>query len=122
VAGNTIRWSPNTLGPGMAGFSARLTTVLKGFFEYQETHVQDYMRSNAPWTDRTGNARQGLFAKAFQDGDNHGIVCYHTMPYGIWLEVKNEGQYSIIVPTIQAEGRRIMSQMNKLMDKMRAVS
>lgn len=105
----------------MKGFSAKLHLVLKGYFEYQETKVQDHMRSNAPWTDRTANARQGLFAKAFQDGLNHGIVCYHTMPYGIWLEVKNNGQYAIIVPTIQVKGREVMAQMNRLLDKMRVV-
>ena len=121
MASNSIRWSGN-LRPGVEGFGARLNVVLKGFFEYQESKVQDYMRTKAPWTDRTANARQGLFARAYQREGAHGIVCYHTMPYGIWLEVKNEGQYAIIVPTIQAEGRRIMGQMNKLMDKMRAVS
>lgn len=118
MAGNTIRWSPNTLLPGIEGFSTRFNLKLKGFFEFQETKVQDYMRNNAPWKDRTANARQGLFAKAFQAEGTHGIICYHTMPYGIWLEVKNNGEYAIIVPTIQAEGRRIMVQMNKLVDRL----
>jgi hypothetical protein len=122
VAKTGITWTPNTLKASVAGFGPRLTLVLKGFFEYQESRVQDHMRANAPWTDRTANARQGLFAKAFQDGDNHGIVCYHTMPYGIWLEVKNSGQYAIIVPTIQTQGRVVMAQMNKLLAKMRVVA
>lgn len=122
MAKSGFSWSYNTLKPGVVGFGPRLTLVLKGFFEYQETKVQDYMRTNAPWTDRTANARQGLFAKAFVDGMNQGIVCYHTMPYGIWLEVKNEGQYAIIVPTIQNQGRVVMAQMNKLLAKMRVVA
>ncbi len=122
MARSGFSWSPNTLKPGVIGFGPRLHLALKGFFEYQETKVQDYMRVNAPWTDRTANARQGLFAKAFNDGDNHGIVCYHTMPYGIWLEVKNSGQYAIIVPTIENQGRVVMGQMNKLLAKMRVVA
>jgi len=119
---NGIRWQSNTLSPGVAAFGPKLHLALRGFFEYQETRVQDYMRTNAPWTDRTANARQGLFAKAFSDLDSHGIVCYHTMPYGIWLEVKHNGEYAIIVPTIQHQGRQIMGQLNTLLSKMRAVS
>lgn len=82
-------------------------------------NVQDAARTNASWTDRTGNARQGLFAKA-QSGQRggHSIVLYHTMPYGIWLEVRWAGKYAIIAPTIQSEGRRIMSNVNKLLAMM----
>lgn len=118
---NNFVWTSDTLTPGLIGFSLKLDTVLGALMEYEETKVQDHMRSSAPWTDRTGNARQGLFAKAFKADGSHGIVCYHTMPYGIWLEVKSSGQYAVIVPTIQAEGVRVMRSVSKLLTKMKVV-
>jgi hypothetical protein len=109
---STFVWSPDTLTPGLAAFPVKLATRLGIFFEMQSNKVQDYMRNNAPWTDRTGNARQGLFAKSAKDGAGWVITAYHTVPYGIWLEVAHSGHYAIINPTIQAEGRRIMKDLN----------
>lgn len=117
----SVVWSSDTLSPGLHGFPVKLDAALGLFMEYNETKVQDYMRTRAPWTDRTGNARQGLFAKAYKREDVHGIVAYHTMPYGIWLEVKNDGQYAVITPTIQAEGQRIMRDVGKLLTKLGAI-
>lgn len=99
--------------------------------EREAQNVQDYARVNAKWTDQTGNARQGLFARHSTGGgrnakgqftgggkSTHNITLYHTMPYGIWLEVRWAGKYAIIVPTIQVEGARIMGNVNKLMAMM----
>lgn len=113
-----VVWTSDTLTPGLATFSTKLDAALGLFMEYNETKVQDYMRTKAPWTDRTGNARQGLFAKAYKHSGAHGIVAYHTMPYGVWLEVKHDGQFAIITPTIQSEGKRIMKDVGKLLTKM----
>ena len=119
--GGTIVWESDTLNPGLIAFPVRLAAALWTLMEFNETKVQDHMRSTAPWTDRTGNARQGLFAKAFKDAGEVGIVAYHTMPYGIWLEVKHEGQYAVITPTVPLEGARIMQEVSKLITAMRAV-
>jgi hypothetical protein len=122
VANNRIHWVSDTLSPGLERFPSKLEAGVALYFEYEESKVQDYMRANAPWTDRTANARQGLFCKAKSTPGNHALVCYHTMPYGIWLEVKNNGQYAIIIPTIQHEGARVMRGLSQLLSKMRAVT
>lgn len=114
---NRIVWETNEISPKLAGMKDTLDRALTIFMEYQSPKVQDYMRTNAPWTDRTGNARGGLFARAVE----HSIVCYHTVPYGIWLEVAHDGNYRIIEPTIQVEGKRIMGDIDQLMSMMAAV-
>lgn len=88
------------------------------YMEAQATKVQDYARKNAPWTDQTANARGGLFAEYSGSGTYHEIRLYHTVPYGIWLEVRWAGKYAIIAPTIKAERARIMEGLTKLLDKM----
>jgi hypothetical protein len=78
------------------------------------------MRQNAPWTDQTGNARNGLFAEAKHDwGRTHAIVLYHSVPYGIWLEVRHQGRYAIILPTAKEQG---MAVMNTLRDLLRSIA
>lgn len=57
-----------------------------------------YMRNNASWTDRTGNARNGLRATVVQGPDSVAIVLFHSVPYGVFLEVRWGGKYAIIAP------------------------
>jgi hypothetical protein len=80
--------------------------------------VANHMKTNAPWTDRTGNARNGLAAQPYDEGDAVGIVLYHQVSYGIWLEVRWGGRYAIINPTIDVMGPRVMSQYNNLLARL----
>jgi len=113
-----IKWTSDTLKPGLKAFPAVFHVRLDVFMDHEATKVQDYMRSNAPWTDRTSNARNGLFARATSGGVVHSIVAYHTVPYGIWLEVRHSGKYAIITPTIQYEGQRIMKDLQGFLGRM----
>ena len=68
--------------------------------DFQATQSEFFMRNNAPWTDRTGNARSGLFTATKREGKRFFILLSHTASYGIWLEVRFSGRYEIIVPTL----------------------
>lgn len=80
--------------------------------------VENYMKVNAPWQDQTGNARNGLFARAYIEGEEVGIVLGGSVPYQIWLEVRFSGRYAIIQPTIDAMGPRVMRDFSRLLDRM----
>ena len=79
--------------------------------------VENYMKLNAPWTDQTGNARNGLAARAYEDGDEIGIVLFHQVDYGIWLETRWSGRYAIINPTIDSMGPEVMARFERLLDR-----
>jgi hypothetical protein len=70
------------------------------------TVMQNDARTNAPWTDRTSNARTGLFGIAERDVARRLIVIYLShgvdIDYGKWLELAHGGKYAIIMPTIEA--------------------
>jgi hypothetical protein len=62
-----------------------------------------YAKENAPWQDRTTNARSGLQGGVVQNSQHdwtlwlgHGDDIY----YGIWLEVRWGGKFAIIQPTL----------------------
>ena len=106
-----------------AVFGPRLNRAISGFMLAQAPKVQSYARANASWTDRTGNARQGLFANYAAPGDGrHAINLYHTMPYGIWLEVRFAGRNAIIRPTIQSQAPLVMKAIEGMLSKIGAVA
>lgn len=112
----------DTLTPGLKKFPTTVEKAVAETVEFFTPRVEGSARSNAPWTDQTGNARNGLRANAFHEPPvRHGIILAHSVPYGIWLEVRWEGKYAIIVPTIKEQGRVLMATMNKLFRRMRAI-
>lgn len=82
---------------------------------YQSGHAVSYMKTNAKWTDRTGNARNGLdSAVLWNPGVSHAIRLFHRMWYGVFLESRWAGKYAIILPTIQRFGPDTMSMLQHL--------
>lgn len=132
MARDGIVWVHDTLKPGLKNSPEKMRRRITAVCEYNANDAQNKMRTGARWVDRTGNARQGLFAKAGGGGRERGaggrfvsggsksayyIVLYHTVPYGIWLEVKWNGKYAIILPTLQATGRNVMQDLNGLLQR-----
>ncbi|ADQ06506.1 conserved hypothetical protein [Caldicellulosiruptor hydrothermalis 108] len=71
-------------------------------------NLEAYAKENAPWTDRTGNARQGLHGGVDINGkDSYTLYLSHGVEYGIWLELAHDGNYAIVGPTIDAHLQRI---------------
>lgn len=85
--------------------------------KYHEAGAENAMKVGARWNDQTSNARNGLAARyAGSDGKVHGLVLFHQVPYGIWLEVRFDGRYAIIMPTVQATGPKVMATLQKILD------
>lgn len=118
MARSGIHLTEDTLSPRLAAFPGKINQALDGIMQYHEPQVARYMKDNAPWTDRTANARNGLDAKAYSDQNVHGIVAFHQVPYGIWLEVSNSGKYRIIVPTIISQGQEVMRTVRDVFRRM----
>lgn len=81
---------------------------------YSATHAEGYMKDNAPWTDRTGAARNGLGAQVVVSTNKVAIVLYHSVPYGVWLELRWDGKYAIIEPTMATVGPLFVETIGRL--------
>lgn len=111
MAKGHIHWYYDTLRPHLNLF---VVAADRGLTEYNESRaqdVQDYAQENAPWEDRTGAARDGLTAEARHDGMHYYIDLYHTVDYGIWLEIRWEGRFAIIQPTLEHFGPVVMEDL-----------
>jgi hypothetical protein len=109
-----IRWHTNPfVGNGRAAMlvlqmEVGLAAATAGFAK----EVEAYAKEHAPWHDRTGDARSGLTATAEQRLVRYTITLYHTVDYGIWLEVRWNGKYAIILPTIEHMGHVLMERLS----------
>lgn len=100
-----IEWDEGSLrqiDETLVAYGDRVIEAVKAVAKYFEPVLEEYARQNAPWTDRTGNARQTLHA--WSDELANDIVelwIGHGMEYGLWLEVRWGGRYAIVWPTIE---------------------
>lgn len=109
-----IRWSGNMTG-NLRTLGLRNKAAMVSTAKFVAPQIQADMRANASWTDQTGNARNGLFAVAQTSPNRVVIVLYHSVPYGIFLEVRWSGKYAIIAPSIQKWGPRFFALLAKAM-------
>lgn len=110
-------WDNRALLNQLGTFNARMDRAITATMGYHATRAVAYARINAPWKDRSTNARNGLFATAVRAAPRYAIVIGHRVPYGIWLETKWSGRYAIIRPTIDHEGPEVMMTIATLYGK-----
>ena len=83
-------------------------------FQVQAARSTAYMKTNAPWTDRTSAARNGLHAVATDNGSRFELLLSHAVQYGIWLEVKFSGRDAIILPSLRVAARELQARLDKM--------
>jgi len=71
---------------------------------FRDTFCEEYAfeaELNAPWTDRTGDARKLLKGEVIDKKGAIGIQLLHRVEYRKALETANDGNYAILKPTIE---------------------
>lgn len=103
----------------------KLQRALYGVVKYWDGPVEAYMKHNAPWNDRTSNARNGLSARAQKSASTiaastFAIVLSHSVDYGIYLEdgTRNMRARPIIMPTIHVYAPKVMRTLTKILDRL----
>lgn len=98
----------DSLTPGILLYEAEMMRIVYRVMADYAKEMVDYAQSNAPWEDRTGEARAGLDAVVLEHPVRPEIILYHTVDYGKWLEIRWSGLYAIIMPTIEDKGPGLM--------------
>lgn len=112
-----IRWvrPPSELASAVERYGERVLTAVTAVAQYVATAMQNDAKATAMWTDRTGNARTGLFGTAEADFAQRVVVLYlshsASLDYGVYLELANGGRYAVIMRTMQAHYDDLMSML-----------
>lgn len=123
VASNSeITWVTNSLKINLAGATAKATHYLAKTTDFYSLRSMSAAKKSAKWTDRSGNARNGLFSDYNIDsssaGSTYQIDLYHRVNYGVWLEIRWGGKWGIINRTVESEGPKFFATANAVMAKM----
>ena len=100
----TLHWQipPSVLGKNIGDYADKVLRLVFDLAQMFAAKIEAFAKANAPWTDRTGNARQGLTGRAFKSATAVTILLFHQAEYGIWLEVANAGRYAIILRALES--------------------
>jgi hypothetical protein len=119
---------PSDLGKAVQDYADKVEAALYAIASKWGQDAQDAARQQAPWEDRSGNARSGIFfaveglglgtmigevsaeAKALmkdvkvESAEGRGVIVVvsHTVFYGKYLETARGGKHAIIMSTIEA--------------------
>ena len=80
--------------------------------------ITDYMKQNAPWTDRTGDARANLYSVVQHAArQTVTILLSHgsLIPYGVYLEVLHAGRFAIIAPSVDVWGPQMLQGVRAIL-------
>lgn len=84
--------------------------VAEKIFQKAAADVRSEAQNNAPWADRTGDARAGLDTNVTNDAGLIELGLFHTVDYGLWLEVIQNGNFAIIMPTLESTAPRVFAE------------
>lgn len=113
-----VSWDDEEIARRLNSMPARIDAGLTAVIEREAPQSETYMKSHARWTDQTGNARQGLSARPERRRlETYMVVLFHTVSYGIWLEVRFSGRYAIIDPALRQRGEATMVSASRLFER-----
>jgi len=96
----------------MSDYERKVLFAVGQVAKYFEPIIETAAKENAPWMDRTGNARQSLHAYTERlSRDVVRLYLSHGVDYGVYLETKNGGAYAIIWPTLEEHIPRIRAML-----------
>lgn len=116
-----IRWTrpPSELATAVERYGERVLQAVAAVAQYTATAMQNDAKANAAWTDRTGNARTGIFGTSEADFAAKVVTIYLShgalIDYGVYLELANSGRYAVIMRTMQAHYEPLMAQLRDLL-------
>jgi len=97
----------DSIGPHLQYLVLHGRRNVTSYLRRQAVAVEVYMKANAPWEDRTGQARATVGTDVYDDDGEIVMELHHGVSYGQWLELIQGGRFAIIGPTLEALGDRI---------------
>jgi hypothetical protein len=106
------RWSidveEDSIDPRLGYLILNSRRNVTSYLHRQAAAVEARMKLTAPWQDRTGAARRGLYARVYDDGGEIVMEAGHSVSYGKWLELIQHGRFAVIMPTLEAVGPAVV--------------
>jgi len=93
---NDINIDISQVSQNLDGLTERLLQQIGILGEATGQKMKSYAQTNAPWTDRTGDARNRLEYESKKDETGVTVSIFHQMDYGVYLEQCNNEKFAIL--------------------------
>ncbi len=114
MSGSGFRWEGDLNEQRLQQIGPNIKRAMVAAAGKTAPEAEAWMKENARWTDRTGNARNGLGADVRVSSNKVAVIMYHSVPYGIWLEIRWDGRYAVIGPAVERFAPRMVDLVAKL--------
>src|ERR1700752_692723 len=95
----SFKWDSTELDANLLALPPKVKERIRSRVRRASERGEKEMKAKAPWIDRTGNAREGLFADSHIETigalTRYSLVFGHTVDYGIYLETMQNGRFQI---------------------------
>lgn len=109
-----FRFDPSASLKKMVEIKQRSMFAAEQVAKSAATRMEGEAKRNAPWTDRTGNARQTIRGVSGWAGKKLRCGVTGNMEYSPYLEFTHEGQNKVLWPTVQNNEQKIMDAYRKV--------
>lgn len=109
------RGSVDNVSRNMREYGRRVLWARMRVAQYWTAVFETEAKQNAPWTDRTGNARQSLHSYV-EELTNNAVAIYlsHGVDYGIYLETMSSGRYGVIMDVLERHYQEVMDMVAEI--------
>lgn len=112
-----LKFDTSSLEKGLGLFENKLDIATKMLAETGALKMQKYAQGHAPWTDRSGRARQTLQGTVEPYSNGYQIVISHGVDYGVWLELAHEKRFAIVPDTLNYGEKTVVPAFERLLDR-----
>ena len=105
----------SSLMSGLSDMQLKVEMATNLYAETSGVKMINDAKSNAPWTDRTGNSRQTMDHKVTKAGTTTRITLRGNTPHFKYLELCHEKKNAILWPTIQRWSGQVLSGWSKIL-------
>ena len=111
----SFKFDASNLIKGIAEREIKTRAALGLYADTVAKKMETHAKSNKPWVDRTGRAKQSLNSSWKWVGDVARVELSHVVHYCIYLELCNKKKYAIIKPTIDIISPQAIRGLNKIL-------
>lgn len=116
----SVQWNASELLGDLQDIEKKLSAQQYGglqmLMQTAASKMEGWAKENAPWTDRTGAARQRLHGEAYWEDSKIVVAAImHQVDYGIWLELAHQRRFAILEKAIDEHKDEIQDAVKTLL-------
>lgn len=117
-----IEWDASEVIGALNDLDRKLTSKeyggLQMLMQTAASKMESWAKDNAPWTDRTGAARQRLHGEAYWENPKIVVAAVmHQVDYGIYLEYAHQRRFAILERTLEEHKDEIQDAVKVLLKR-----